>query len=231
MIVGLISSYREGAQLASTVATAIQGCDMVAVFEGPVGDAPETGEMSPLSLLRKQGAIVIEGEYASDAAKRTKALHWAQRKWQGMSAARSDPLWILWLDGDEVLIWPEFLRDFLRRAAHVEDGFNWLIRLTEFDGSVAHCSGKCIRGDIVEEYLVSSYQVSINGMVIALPNVPIWRPGEPMTEVNRPPLQGEPHILHRSGLRPPTRTVARLHDKEAEWFPQALRGAGLGDVA
>lgn len=206
---------------------------MVAVFEGPVGEAPMTGEASPLTPAQKMGAIVKSGAWASDAAKRTAALEWARDKWKGMQpkgSKHAGPLWILWLDGDEVLIWPEFLRDFLHRASQVEGAFNWLIRLTEFDGSTAHCSGKCIRGDIVERYLVSSYQIEINGMTIALPNVPIWKPGEPLGEVNRPPLQGEPHILHRSGLRAPSRTAARLHDKEAEWFPQALRDAGIEGV-
>ncbi len=100
---------------------------------------------------------------------------------------------------------------------------------------------------MIRRYLVSSYQAELfhNGMVVALPNEPNWFPSEtktdpdtgkyyvkdsPITAINRPPLQGEPHILHRSGLRPPTRTIDRLHDKEAEWFPEALKEQGLEGV-
>jgi hypothetical protein len=47
---------------------------------------------------------------------------------------------------------------------------------------------------------------------------------------HRPPLAGEPHLLHRSVLRDPERTERRLSDVEGDWFEQAISDAGLEGV-
>lgn len=243
MIVGLCSTYREGQVGAGAIRSARSACDRVAVFEGPVEGLEASGDPTPLGANDTKGIFVKHDEWESDAAKRQDMLVWAKREHQKFG--HNEPLWVVWIDGDEALIYPEYLRDWLYRASFVDGAYNWNIRLVELDGSTVLCAGKCIRGDMVFQYLVSSYQVQLeNGMIVALPNVRNWMPWQekyddagnyytkesPITASRRPPLHGEPHLLHRSGLRSPNRMIRRLHDSEAQWFPEALAAAGLEGV-
>lgn len=245
MIYGLVSSFREGVLLDNAVRSAAVGCDQVLICEGPVNNAPATGPESWVGAGGlSQNVTMRYGEWESDAAKRTDLLRWAQ----DLNALRCwGPAWALWVDGDEALIWPEYLSDLTARAEYETGAGGFGIRIVEMDGSVAMCSGKIIRLDAVERYLVSSYQVELaGGMVVALPNVPIcgaggiplgdYDPSMPSEErdawlaKHRPPLQGEPHLLHRSGLRAPTRTTERLHKAEGDWFTNTLEQEGLHGV-
>lgn len=236
MIVGLISSYREGSLLRSCIASARTGCDSVCVFEGPIGDElPDSTKADfPLPLEYLPSKITI-GRWKSDAVKRTKMLWWARNRWVQQKLEpdeERDPLWILWLDGDEILLWGEYLRDWIERAEKESGAGGFPLRLVELDGSVAKAYGRIVRGDLVERYLVAAYQLElVGGMIIALPNVQICAAGgvpygygedkqitiEDLAEL-RPPLAGEPHILHRPMLRDPAREAQRQHEAEAEWF-------------
>jgi len=233
VIVALISAYREGALLDSCVDSAMRrGIDAVCVFEGPVGPDTNAEPYSSHNALRRDGVWTYAGGWKSDAAKRTAMLEWAQ-KHAAINAKTDDPsLWILWLDGDELLLWGEYLIDHVRRAEQESTGVGgFAIRLVELDGSVAKCHGKIVRGDLIARYVESSYQVELHGgMVIALPNEPICGPGgtpaawgdreivlEDLAEL-RPPVAGEPHLLHRTMLRDPSRGVERLHEAEKGFY-------------
>jgi len=174
-----------------------------------------------------------EGEWKSDAEKRTAILKVAK----GITPSA----WGIWLDDDEILLHGEYLHDLCWRSEKETATGGTTIRLVEYDGSVAECYGKLIRLAAIERYLMSSYEVELsNGMTVALPNVPICTAGGIPVYTNdtsitdpederlgflRPPLQGEPHILHRHGLRNPNRKVARLHDTEADDFARMVENA------
>jgi hypothetical protein len=247
MLVAVCSCYREGPGLRSTVASAVAGCDYVYVYEGAIGVAPTTGEHSPLEDLRymSEHVHVKEGTWASDAEKRTEALEFVRAL---HVKGEDEPVWILWLDGDELLLWPEYLQDWTHRVEAETGAGGFAIRLVEFDGSVAKCYSKIIRADIVTRYLHSSYNVEIYGssVQLALPNVPICGAGGipllPMGVTlpdlsddeqarwlaeNRPPLQGEPHILHRSSLRHPDRGAQRQSEAEADFFADEEARLGI----
>jgi hypothetical protein len=67
---------------------------------------------------------------------------------------------------------------------------------------------------------MSQLQFKGQATVPIFPSVPVWRPGEPVTELARMPLAGEPHIHHRAYLRPPSRDH-RLHKVEvADYIAQ-----------
>lgn len=246
MIIALISSYREGALLDSCVESARRtGIDTVCVFEGPVGPGAELEHTGPgFEQLRRNGIWTHAGAWESDAAKRTAMLDWA-KGYHERTATRAgfanpdqwEPLWVLWLDGDELLLWGEYLHDHVRRAEQEGDNVGGFpLRLVELDGSVAKCHGKVVRGDLIARYLESSYQVELTtGMVVALPNEPICGPGgtpahwgdreivlEDLAEL-RPPVAGEPHLLHRSMLRDPNRGVERLHAAERGFYDDGER--------
>lgn len=238
MIIGLISCFREGRLAADAVRTALEGCDHVIVYEGPIEGAPDAGLPSELDrFIRSKRVSIVDGSWETDAAKRTAMLR------QARLLARNRDGWAVWVDGDEALINGAMLPAMLERAEYeLTGGGGMPLRIVELDGSVAMCYGKVISLNAVKRYIVSSYHVELSsGIEVSLPNVPICRAGGyPLGEQpadadeldlwlgrNRLPLQGEPHLLHRSMLRSPERTAPRLHDKEAEWFEQATEGMGV----
>jgi hypothetical protein len=230
-VVALISSYKEGTLLDSCVRSVRRHVDDVIVFEGPTDGIAHGSTPLRLSTLTS----VRYGNWKSDAEKRTAMLLFA------LKATRLvKPLWVLWLDGDEVLLHGEYLRDWINRADKVSGAGGFPLRLVELDGSVALCHGKLVRGDLVKRYVESSYQLELlNGVTIAVPNEPICAAGGiPLNRPeglkgadifddpdllawlgrNRPPLIGEPHLLHRSLLRDPDRDVPRLHEAEKAFY-------------
>lgn len=222
-VVGLVSSFREGRMLQAAIRS-LAALDAVLVAEGPVEGNPPIGPESDLSGRSNQ-FYVTNGEWETDAAKRTDLLRAAKGKWPG-------ELWGLWLDGDEILLWGEYLHDWLWRVNQQGDPDNpvggWPFHLVELDGSVALCLGKLVRLDLIKSYDVSSSLVTmINGTQLTLGNVECWNPIDGPTLRNedgrpnwraRPPLQGEPHLQHRPILRDRRREVERQHVAEARNF-------------
>jgi hypothetical protein len=209
-ICGLVSAYREGTLLRECQRSLKECCAEVRVLDGPIGP---------------------DG-YASDAAKRTELLHWAQGK--GFE-------WAVILDGDEVLLWPRMLPAVIERMIEESDEPNAPVagvplRLVELDGSVSFVYTRVLRVDLFSRYeLSSSMLVTKAGDVVGhgneqltlaggvpMPLAPIEVPqSEAMERWQRhlarfrPPLQGEPHILHRAAYRSKSRDVERQHLAEA----------------
>lgn len=256
-IVALISTYKEEEIIASCIKSAFP-LDSVIVFDGTtqaervtehknrfiVGGEFETAFREAAGIPYDEFYSVpgsdftyVSGSWNSDAHKRTEMLQFAKRELDGENNG-----WALWLDGDEILLWGEYLKDHCQRADHETATGGTTLRIVEYDGSVAECFGKLIKMEAVEEYVMSSYEIKLsNGMTVALPNVPICYAGgipygevksvdDPLLAKNRPPVQGEPHLLHRHGLRNPERQVARMHDKEHEAFVQMLENQGIGSI-
>lgn len=223
----LIPSYMEGPLLASCVQSA-RAAGRVTVYEGPIGDAPKSDSIQ--TTYAKGCSTYVTGRWESDAAKRTAMLKATQQ----MHGRSREPLWILWLDSDELLLWGEYLRDWQNRAEVETGAGGFLIRLVELDGSVVLTYCKIVRGDMIESYEHSINVVQLkNGMTISMPNVPICRAGgvpvwtdeTRAIEVDdlarlRPPVHGEPHILHRTLLRNPQRPGERQSDAESRWYEQ-----------
>lgn len=228
-IIALISSYQEGELLNSAIDSTLP-LDMTMVFEGmTTADANIDGKfLHPKISPNGVSYRYYEGWWKSDADKRTDMLEEAK--------AYDDDAWIIWVDADEILLYGEYLKDHVRRAEQETATGGTTIRIVEYDGSVAQCYGKIVRASKIKHYIMSSYEIELeNGMVVALPNVPICSAGgipigeitqrdDPMFGINRPPLIGEPHLLHRHGLRDPKREAPRLHDKEAEDFQKLVEG-------
>lgn len=245
-----ISSYDEGTLLEGALSSAIAVGGIVHLLEGPVAG---TGRPRPLPAHLADGVLGYREvgpklhepytlvdvpavrTYKDDADKRNVGLRWARR-------ACLD--WLVWLDGDEVLLWPEYLRDWIGRASQEETAVGGFpLRIVELDGSVALGYNRIVRVSVVRKYLVAASQVELHtGLTVGTPNVKVcgaggipWgnvpkfegtdnyaTPGSDEMEAwlarHRPPLHGEPHILHRSMLRNPKRTAQRQHEAEAERF-------------
>lgn len=236
MIVALMSSYREGTLGLAAARSVLSACDALIVYEGAVGGTGGEGGVALAGQIKSEAAAAdvgfwLEGgRWESDAAKRTAMLEFAQEVCGG-----PDPLWCFWIDGDEILLYGEYLRDYIGKAEEQTGAGGFPIRIVEFDGSVALAHGRVFNAGLVAGFEEGSYQVRLKGgMVVALPNepicvsggVPVGRAdGEAVTVEDlarlRPPLAGEPHFLHRWPLRSSDRQVRRLNADEPGWYDHA----------
>lgn len=244
MIVGLVSTYREGALAVGAIRSLLPAVDAVRVLDGPIGGEGNGLERALDVFAKDQRVICNYGEFVSDAEKRTRLLESTRRY--------PAPTWGVILDGDELLLWGEHLRAQIehleereRATGEVQTGCS--LRLVESDGSVSQINARVLRLDLIDSYVHSSYHLRwINGSESARPNFPIVTAGmgdlPPHAELLRDledapagtewaemrdrlqreqdagwmqcrrPVQGEPHILHRSILRSPNRSdVTRMH--------------------
>ncbi len=256
MITVLIPTYREGPLINSCIrsVTDLPGVDHVAIFEGPVGGAEPSSERHlPIEQLphsfgsTKRFLHARLGEWEDDADKRSSMVAYAKARHfehynriAGVGVSEDDlpPLWVFWLDGDEVLLWGEYLIDWVNRAEKETGAGGFSLRLVELDGSVAKTHNRIVRGDLIEHYVHSSVSIQLrSGVIVSLPNVqicgaggvPVWnaeKEGRPIVADDlmdlRPPVAGEPHILHRSILRDPARALVarRQSDAEMDFFRQ-----------
>jgi hypothetical protein len=151
------------------------------------------------------------------------------------------PTWAVVLDGDEILLWGELVRDVIAWATEADSGGNVNValplRLVESDGSVALLASRVLRIDLVKRWVASSNQIEFrNGTIGAFPNQRLVSCGDPdSVDVAfglqaRRPVQGEPHVLHRSGLRDPGRVAERQHRAEATDWEHLVQRAGMEDV-
>lgn len=210
-----------------TAVRSLAPLDHVLIYEGPVEDNPGLGPESVVGPVSKRVSYQA-GVWASDAAKRTAMLEKAQQ----LPRAPGEPLWGLWLDGDELLLWGEYLRDWVWRVSQQGDEGNevagWPFALVELDGSTSLCMGKLVRLDLIRRYLISSSYIElVNGDRRTVGNVEYWNPVDGPTQFDgegrphwraRPPLAGEPHLQHRPVLRSRLRGVERQHLAEARNF-------------
>ena len=228
-IISLISVFEESEHMLQSCIYSARWSDEIFVFDGTTQAESNVLKQSHIKIASGRHGTpyhFYSGQWRSDADKRTEMLMEA-KAWDQDS-------WALWLDGDEILNYGEFLKDLCYRAEEETSTGGTTIRIVEYDGSVAQCYGKLIRVGNISKYLMSSYEVELtSGLTVALPNVPICSAGgipigeikerdDPILALNRPPLIGEPHLLHRHGLRSPEREAPRLHDVEAESFQTLL---------
>ena len=254
MIVGLCSSYKEGPLVQGAIRSLLAACDRVVVFEGPAGppleeDVPES-DFSPwgASMLNDlvnptrspmvTGVVIRSGRWATDAKKRTAMIE-SLRPF-------TEPTWGVWIDGDEVLCNPDYMRDWLNFADWKEEetgvqNLGWPLKIVEMDGSIAVVQAKVLRVDRIDSYSVSSsvftnamgvlegrgnYRAHITEFGTDVHLRQLADPDEGWL-FHWPPLPCEPYIMHRSKLRHPRRSGLRLHEQEAEEIVKA-KAAGLG---
>jgi hypothetical protein len=226
IVVGLVSSYREGRLLRGCLDSIERvGLDKLYVYEGPAG-APLDADVPESDFDKRGPTIVHHGRWRTDARKRQAMLDHVHRDYH------DQPVWGIVLDGDEILVNGEYLRDILQ-ARLWDDEANpdkppwarWPLRKIEHDGSVGLAGGRCIRLDFVKEYLVSNATLTNvwgfrDGWGDVIETNPVWldmflKAIDGGRMAAWPPFPCEPHIFHRSNLRHPLRRGLRLHMQEA----------------
>lgn len=219
-LVGLMSTYREGPLALGAYESLLDaGLDAVIVWEGPAGplrcdDAPPT----PESLVNHHGT------WETDGAKRTAML-------EHVKAIYHDrPLWLVLLDGDEILVNGRYLRDLIRSGAVWRDQATGAslakpdnlptgglpLRLIEADGSVSLMRGRVLNANVIRRFIVSNLILeTVTGVEMRLGNIreesnPLHQLQNVLWTTNRPPLdwplekrEAADAMLHYHHLLPP----------------------------
>lgn len=222
-LVGLVPTYNEGALAAGAIRSLLPHVDNVIVYEGPVGDAPATGDPTDLTEFRRNSRVVVTvGDWETEAGKRNEMLRSTRRM--------PTPTWGVYLDADEVFVGAEYLREYIwaaeQRAEPGRDTSALPVLISEVDGSVGRVH-RIIRLDLLDRHVLSMSQLQFKGqeVIATFPVIPVWRPHEPITAdeyggYRGPILTGTPHIHHRAYYRPPRRGEYRLHAQEIKDFDE-----------
>jgi hypothetical protein len=239
----MVSAYKEGRLVRAAIESLRRvDLDCMYVYEGPAGEP--LGDDVPDSDYYGGYYVLREGRWRTDARKRDAMLQQAKKDFPG------GPLWGVIVDGDEILVNGEYLRDRLQaivwddeaRGADLHNAdrpptARWPLRLVESDGGISLITARVIRLDLVRSIDISSSVVTnISGVQEGWGNVAedaklwidIWmHAAERGRMVCWPPLPCEPHIVHRSNLRHPARRGLRMSVQETELLDRAKREAGL----
>lgn len=217
-VVALISTYKEGWLLDGTLRSINECCEFAVVFEGATEPSPPTGLKTKYNPARL-GFPVYEtsGRWHSETDKRNKMLAFARIR------MKKQPFWILTIDADEILIWGEYLTDWLAQidieSVEAETGtpiFAIPLKRTEpsYDEQKGwyadYVPSRLLHSSCIDHYTVGCWQFrTTDGLDGVLQNgrSPI------------PPQIGEPHIHHRHYLRRGDRKSFRASDhEEARWL-------------
>jgi len=233
-IVGLISAYLEGDLLAGAMRSLDKiGLDDLLVYEGPAGEPLDVPADVNLASVMPRGIehVAKHGRWRTDARKRDEMLQEAKRRNPGLT-------WGVWLDGDEILVNGEYLRDQLQAVVwndeHDGTGVPTIHRpmwVVEADGSMGLTNSRVARLDKVRSVDISiSVVTNEYGVEEAWgntnPNAALWIEMW-MKAIDRgqmiawPPHSCDPHIYHRSNLRHPARRGLRLHKQELDELKKA----------
>src|ERR1035437_7728422 len=235
IIVGCIISYKEGTLIQGAIRSLFPTCREVYVWEGPCQEGAEqiTGTTELGKWKTNKKVIYKEGTWETDSQKRNDILAAIQLKWLDDKRRKNQAVWMVVIDADELLVWGEYLQDWLEMAPdnqfaipilRTETGVKQE-KLTVTEGLILQkkeplidaigifadkAPTRCIRADMMKRYVVGCYQIELtNGVVIRIGH----------ERAPRIPQQGEPHIHHRSYLRNKDRAELRLNKgEELEWL-------------
>jgi hypothetical protein len=243
IIVGCIISYKEGTLIQGAIRSLFPACSIVYVFEGPCQKGAELIQgTTELGKWKNNKRVVYrEGVWKTDSEKRNDVLIAAKLKYEQHGRMKSQPVWMVVLDADELLVWGEYLQDWLSMAPDNQ----WSIPILRTEtvlnrpsikgawglvskdavennpmGIVADkAPSRIVRVDLIDHYVVGCYQIQLkDGVVISLGH----------QRADRIPQQGEPHVHHRSYLRSPNRSGLRLNKgEEKEWMEKNDKDWGV----
>lgn len=210
-IVCLISSYREGELIQGALRSVFAvGCPVV-WFEGATSVTKPGGPKTDIGMWGLPVCSSRRGEWPDEASKRNAMLDVAREVVGG------NPFWILTVDADEILLWGEYLSDWLNALQPgYPNGENVVpMKLTvpatdelTHNGPITWIQpSRLIHSCIIDHY--------VTGLAVA--ETPDGK--EAVFNAERsytPPCFGEPHIHHRYYLRRGERGKLRGANLEAK---------------
>lgn len=237
-VICCISSYKEGQLIQGAIRSVHRHVHSIFVCEGATEpEMPEENEsyiptdLGPYSpqagiSFTRSGLSYYEGTWKSEADKRSSILRDARR------VLPFADFWILVLDADEILVWGEYLVDYLSVLNPGRNSVENVPSLKRTEAAMVPyrenmqsdeiyanrpvgvwtdlCPSRCYHSSLIERYSVGAWQIiTQNGQTAYLDN----KPSE------RTPAFGEPHIHHRPYLRRGERKSLRLtHGEEERWL-------------
>jgi hypothetical protein len=229
-IVCMISSYKEGTLVQSTIKSAMGVALVTFVSEGLTEPEGIEGPATDLGIYRDHPLADIRyhvGVWESETAKRNSMLQEARRYFNG-----SDDFWILTLDADEILVWGEYLHDYVsvlnpgRKSAENIPSFKlcqpvWIPvdewKEDKYQGRqpgwwTDTATSHLFHASLIKRYLVGAWQIETHDGLVA------FLDAKPAPNL---PMYGEPHIQHRPFLRRGDRATLRSSDgEEKRWLEE-----------
>lgn len=205
-IVALIAGHKEGSLIQGAIRSALKAQPhFVIVYDCPVTGVKVEGEPTNLGKSYTRYLSLKDHEFPTQYDMRNAMLGEARRKMRG------HPFWTLILDADEVLVWGEYLPDWLGqlKPGYPHSMENLIpLKLTGFVNDVAmKVPSRVVHSSLIDEYLCGCWVFSdASGNVGVLGH----------TESEFMPAQGEPHIHHRHHMRRPERKSTRLSGQSEE---------------
>jgi hypothetical protein len=215
-IVCMVSTYKEGDLVQGALRSLILvPFHSVYVCEGPTSSREVEGPETNLGIFPTMWDTRLKyqkGRWTSEADKRNYMLLTAKRDLRYRQS-----FWILTIDADEILLWGEYLEDWLKalRPGYPDSEENVVaMKHTQPDWTEDRREILTLVSPsrLVHSSLIGQYTV---GLLEAV--TPDGRPiGFPTEESPGMPFFGEPHIHHRHYLRRDERATLRGTDIEAE---------------
>lgn len=207
-IICLISSYREGTLIQGAIRSALPLDCPIIVYEGATSVTKPGGPKTDLGKFEQNVFEFYYSDWADEASKRNAMLSYAR----GLHQFRErEQFWILTLDADEILLWAEYLPewlDALRPGYPLTDENIVPLKLTVpgVDEETRNGLMTWIQPSrLVHSSLIDRYDIGL--LRARTPDdKPLWFAAY-RSEI--PPAFGEPHIHHRYYLRRGQRNQAR----------------------
>ena len=195
-LVALLSTYREGPLALAAVQSCCDAGIETVVWEGPAGK--ERLWDAPATEYEADTGNYLRGEWSTDAEKRTAMLKWAKERWH------TRPLWIVMVDGDEVLLNGRYLVDQIQHVVWSDQARGASIanpdrlptgglplRYVEADGSVSLDRSRVFNANVIRRFVVSNLIVETAvGTEMRLGREPVEAP--PLVVALRHVLQRQP---------------------------------------
>lgn len=210
-IVCLISSYREGELIQGAIRSVLPLACPIVVFEGATSVEKPGGPKTDSGAMYEFVDTWKYGEWANEAAKRNAMLTHARY------LVDNSPFWILTVDADEILLWAEYLSDWLNALQpgypHGENIVPMKLTVPATDELTHNGPITWIQPSrLIHSCIIARY---VTGLAVA--ETPDGK--EAVFNAERsytPPCFGEPHIHHRYYLRRGERGKMRGADLEAK---------------
>lgn len=201
-IVCLISSYREGTLVQGAIHSVRQiysrsvQCPII-LWEGPTSVTRPGGPKTDPGLMHSFLADFRRGEWKDEATKRNEMLAFARE------TVGEAPFWILTVDADEILLWAEYLPDWLDalKPGHpfsIENVVPMKVTVPGVDAETKNGLATYVQPSrLVHSSLIDHYDVGL--LRAKTPEGDdLWFDAY---RSELPPAFGEPHIHHRYYLR------------------------------